>query len=92
MNLVLKLDLDIVKMYVCTENEVPTFSGWKDIDWTNTQTNIQADTQSDTTEITYRHSRMVKNNQETKKISTSSTIRTNTWMNLQSQINRLLTR
>ena len=29
MILVLKLDLDIVKMYVCTKNEVPTFSGSK---------------------------------------------------------------
>ena len=27
MTLVLKLDLDIIKMYVCIENEVPTFSG-----------------------------------------------------------------
>ena len=29
MTLVLKLDLDIVKMNVCTENEVPSFSGSK---------------------------------------------------------------
>ena len=29
MTLVLKLDLDIMKMYVCTKNEVPTFSGSK---------------------------------------------------------------
>ena len=29
MTLVLKLDLDIIKMYVCTKNEVPTFSGSK---------------------------------------------------------------
>ena len=27
--LVLKLDLDIIKMYVCTKNEVPTFSSSK---------------------------------------------------------------
>ena len=29
MTLVLKLDLDIIKMYVCTKNEVPIFSGSK---------------------------------------------------------------
>ena len=29
MTLVLKLDLDIIKMYVCTKNEVPTFSNSK---------------------------------------------------------------
>ena len=29
MILVLKLDLDIVKMYVCPENEVPSFSSSK---------------------------------------------------------------
>ena len=26
MTLVLKLDLDIIKMHMCTKNEVPTFS------------------------------------------------------------------
>ena len=29
MTLVLKLDLDIIKMYMCTKYEVPTFSGSK---------------------------------------------------------------
>ena len=29
MTLVLKLDLDIIKMYVCTKNEVPIFNGSK---------------------------------------------------------------
>ena len=29
MTLVLKLDLDMIKMYMCTKNEVPTFSGSK---------------------------------------------------------------
>ena len=49
MILVLKLDLDIIKMYLCTENEVPSFSGSK-----------VADTQTDSTEIiTYPHMRMV---------------------------------
>ena len=33
MTLVLKLDLDIIKMYVCTKNQVPTFSGSKAIIW-----------------------------------------------------------
>ena len=47
MTLVLKLDLDIIKMYVCAKNEVPSFSSSKDIIWTDTQT--------DSTEIiTYR--------------------------------------
>ena len=31
MTLVLKLDLDIVKMYLHTKNEVPSYSGSKDI-------------------------------------------------------------
>ena len=31
MALVLKPDLEIIKMYVCTKNEVPTFSGSKAI-------------------------------------------------------------
>ena len=29
MILVLKLDLDMIKMYLCTKNEVPTYSGSK---------------------------------------------------------------
>ena len=29
MTLVVKLDLDIIKMYMCTKNEVPTFRGSK---------------------------------------------------------------
>ena len=29
MTLVVNLDLDIIKMYMCTKNEVPTFSGSK---------------------------------------------------------------
>ena len=37
MTLVLKLDLDIVKMYACTENEVSSFSGSKVIAWTGIQ-------------------------------------------------------
>ena len=38
MTLVLKLDLDIRKMYVCTENEVPIFNSSKVIIWTDRQT------------------------------------------------------
>ena len=42
MTLVFNLDLDIIRMYVCTKNEVPTFSGSKD-----TQMDRQTDTQTD---------------------------------------------
>ena len=38
MTLVVKLDLGIIKMYVCTKNEVPTFSSSKVIIWTDRQT------------------------------------------------------
>ena len=38
MTLALKLDLDIIKMYVYTKNEVLSFSGSKVIMWTDTQT------------------------------------------------------
>ena len=48
MTLVLKLDLDIVKMYVCTANEVPRFSSLKVVAWIDTQ----IETQTDSTEIT----------------------------------------
>ena len=47
MTLVLKLDLDIIKVYVCTKNEVPTFCSSKVIIWTDTQTDGQADKQTD---------------------------------------------
>ena len=51
MTLVLKLDLDIIKMYVYTKNEVPTFSDSKVIIRIDTQT----DTHTDLIEmITYR--------------------------------------
>ena len=50
MTLVLKLDLDIVKMYVCTKNET----------WTDTQTDTHTDRHTDLTKIiTYPHTRMV---------------------------------
>ena len=59
MTLVLKLNLDIIKMYVCTKNEVPTFSGSKVIIRTDSQTDRWTDRQThrqtDSTEIiTYR--------------------------------------
>ena len=38
MTLILKLDLDIVKMYVCTKNEAPTFNGSKVLAWTDRHT------------------------------------------------------
>ena len=56
MTLLLKFDLDIVKIYMCTKNEFPTFNGSKVITWTDTQT----DTKTDSTEIiTYLHMQMV---------------------------------
>ena len=52
MTLILKHDLDIVKMYVGTENKVPSFGSSEVIAWTDTQT--------DSTEIiAYPHERMV---------------------------------
>ena len=54
MTLVLKLDLDMVKMYLHTKNKVPSYSGSKVIAWTDRQT--------DSSEIiTYPHTRMVIN-------------------------------
>ena len=48
----LKLDLDIVKMYVCTQNEASTINDSKVIAWTDRQT--------DSTEIiTCPHTQMV---------------------------------
>ena len=41
MTLVLKLDLDMVKMYLNTENEIPNFSGLKVISWTDIHTDRQ---------------------------------------------------
>ena len=64
MTLVLKLDLDMVKMYVYTKNEVPTFSSSKIIARTDRQTHRQThrhtDRQTDLSEIiTIPHTRMV---------------------------------
>ena len=61
MNLILKLDLDMVKMYLHTKNEVSMSRGSKQ---TETQTDTQTDRQTDrhtyTTEnITYPHTRIV---------------------------------
>ena len=65
MTLILKLDLDIVKRYVCTKNEASTLNGSKVIAWTDTQTETQTDRwtdrQTDSSEnITYPHTQMVK--------------------------------
>ena len=52
MTLILKLDLDMVKMYPYTKNEIPSYSSSKVI--------AQTDTQTDSTEIiAYPHMRMV---------------------------------
>ena len=47
MTLILKLDLDMVKTYLYTENEVPSYSGSKVIAWTDRQTDRWTDTQTD---------------------------------------------
>ena len=46
MTLVLKHDLDIVKMHVCTKNDAPTFNSSKVTAWTDTQTDRWTDTQT----------------------------------------------
>ena len=47
MTLILKLDLDMVKMYLHTKNEVSMSRGSKVIAWTDRQTDTQTDTQTD---------------------------------------------
>ena len=74
MTLILKLDLDMVKMYLHTKNEVSMLRGSKSIAWTDRQTDThtqihtqtdrhtdrQTDRQTDMTEnITYPHTRVV---------------------------------
>ena len=44
MALLLKFDLDIVKMYMCTKDEAPTFNSSKVIVWTDTQTDTDRQT------------------------------------------------
>ena len=44
--LILKVDLDMVKMYLYTENEVPSYSSSKVIAWTDTQTDKQTHRQT----------------------------------------------
>ena len=63
MTLILKPDLDMIKMYLYTKNDVPSFSSSKVIAWTDTQT----DRQTDLTEIiTYPQTRMVINRNDRK--------------------------
>ena len=58
MSLILKLDLDMVIMYLCTENEIPSFCGSKVRAQAIRQTNTH--THTDPTEIiTYLHTWMV---------------------------------
>ena len=47
MTLILKLDLDMVKMYLHTKNEVSMLSGSKVIAWTDRNTDRQTHTQTD---------------------------------------------
>ena len=60
MTLILKLYLDMVKMYLHTKNEVSMSRSSKVIVWTDRNTDTQTDTQTDMTEnITYPHTRVV---------------------------------
>ena len=52
---VLKLYLDIIKMYVCTKNEVPTFSSSNVIIWTDRQTDRQTCHSDNLTRSLLRH-------------------------------------
>ena len=47
MTLILKLGLDMVKMYLYAENELPSCIGSKVIAWTDRHTDRQTDTQTD---------------------------------------------
>ena len=46
MNFILTLNLDMLKMYLYTENEVPSFSASKVIAWTDRQIDRQTDRQN----------------------------------------------
>ena len=68
MTFILEPDLDMVKMYLYTKNEVPSFSSSKGIVWTDTQIDTQSDTQTNTQTslseiINYLHLWMVINPQ-----------------------------
>ena len=59
MTLILKLDLDMVKMYLHTKNKVSMSSVSKVIAWTDRHTDRQTHRQTDMTEnITYPHTRL----------------------------------
>ena len=59
MTLILKTDIDMVKLQQYTENEVPSWSGWKIIAWTGRH-RWKTDRQTDPNEIIiYPHMRMV---------------------------------
>ena len=57
MTMTLKIDLDVVKMYLHTKNEVPMWSSSKVIVWTDRQTDT-------TKNITYPHSQVVNMSME----------------------------
>ena len=64
MTLILKLDLDMIEMYLHTKNEVSMSSGSKVIAWTDRHTDRHTDTQTDrqtdvTENITYPRTRVV---------------------------------
>ena len=60
MTLILKLDLDTVKTYLHTKNEVSVWNSSKVIAWTDRNTDRQTDKHTDMTEnITYLHTRVV---------------------------------
>ena len=56
MTVIFKLDLDMVKMYLHTKNEISMSRGSKVIAWTDRDTDRQADM---TENITYPHMRVV---------------------------------
>ena len=53
MTLLLKLDLDMVKMCLQTKNEIPSYSGSKVIVWTGRHTDRQMDRHTDDLERNY---------------------------------------
>ena len=61
MTLILELDLDMVKMYLYTEDEVPSYSSSKVIAWTDTQTDRQTDRQTWVKLLPIRTRMVIKN-------------------------------
>ena len=55
MTLVLKPDLDIINMYMCTEKYIPIFSGSKVIAWTDRQTDTHTHTHTHTQRLDWNY-------------------------------------